>query len=56
MRPRRMTVLNKTAPRVTAMAFIVVLASSVGFGQGQDHSAGRRAGGAAADSRSHSWR
>jgi S-formylglutathione hydrolase FrmB len=33
MRPRRMTVLNKTAPRVTAMAFIVVLASSVGFGQ-----------------------
>ena len=28
-----MTVLNKTAQRVTAMAFIVVLASSVGFGQ-----------------------
>ncbi len=28
-----MTVLNKTAQRVTAMAFIVVLASSVGFSQ-----------------------
>jgi hypothetical protein len=28
-----MTVLNKTAQRVTAMAYIVVLASSVGFGQ-----------------------
>ena len=28
-----MTVPNKTAQRVTAMAFIAVLASSVGFGQ-----------------------
>ena len=28
-----MTVLNKTAQRVTAMSFIVVLVSSVGFGQ-----------------------
>ena len=28
-----MTVLNKTAQRVTAMAFIVVLGSSIGFGQ-----------------------
>ena len=33
-----------TAQRVTAMAFIVVLASSVGFRPGQDHRAGRRAG------------